>query len=60
MTNLKIVNQHTEKKITPLNMTHINLQMIKRSMLIRLPKRSIIKKVQEIDIWLKREVKSNR
>ena len=60
MTNLKTVNQPTEKKIIPLNMIHAHLQKIKSSMQIRLPKRSTIKKVQEIDIWLKKEVKYNR
>ena len=60
MINSKIANQRTEKKIIPLNMIHEHLQEIKSNMLKRSQKKSIIKKVQEIDIWLKREVKSNR
>ena len=60
MTNLKTVNKPIEKKIIPLNMIHAHLQKIKSSMPIRLPKRSTIKKVQEIDLWQKKEVKYNR
>ena len=60
MINSKIVNQHTEKKIILLNMIHVQLREIKSRRLIKLQRKSIIKKVQEIDIWLKKEAKGNR